>query len=216
MSYTHVGNAQNYNAAVAITVSAGDLVVVSVSWNDSTSTPAVPTDGLGNTYTLIGYARDTFAGSSTGVYQSIVTTGGSASIFFPTPPSGPQYVVNRYTGLVASSVSVTNYMNGTLTTATDALTSTTLTPGSQPGMLFAAGYVDSSQVLASGTGFTNRTPAGETRNFYVEDAPIASVSAVAATFTYTAGTATHGIVVAAYFAESGPPASYPMSSEMYF
>ena len=217
MSYTYVAGAQNPANSVSITVVAGELVLVSANWNDDTSTPAAPTDGLGNTYTQVGLVRDSFDGVTTGLYQSLITTGGSAVIAFATNPTGMICLASRYTGLVGSSGVVSNFINGTLTNATNALTSTALTPGSQPGMLFGAGYVPSNQVLASGTGFTDRTTAN-VRNLLVEDAPIASLSAVAATFTYTAGATTRGIAIAAYFAEAGggAPASYAMSSDMYF
>jgi hypothetical protein len=74
-------------------------------------------------------------------------------------------------------------------TGTDAVSSTNLTPGSQPGVLVGFGYDDGGGgAVSAGTGFTSRgtmsnmdTAFGTTSR--VEDKAITSTSAVAATFT---------------------------------
>ena len=91
------------------------------------------------------------------------------------------------------------------TLATDAMTSGTLTPAGQPGLLSGYGQVAFNALNAAGTGFTDRgeNTAGDHARY--EDKPITSTAAVAATFT--AATNNNSTTIAVYWQEAPVVAS---------
>lgn len=205
MAHAFVASYTNFNAAVAATVVAGELVVVTVDYSNITA-PGAIVDGLGNSYSLINTVVNSFNGSQSAVYQAKISVGGAASIVVSGwTPTAPVYMVARWTGLntCSNGTAQASQYQPAVTLAADNLSSTTLTPSAQPGLLVGFASNPGSLAVAAGTGFTARTSglpvAG--RPMMIEELSIAALTAIAATFT--AGQTNQSAVHAAYFPDTG-------------
>lgn len=103
----------------------------------------------------------------------------------------------RYTGLSNVAPQTSIYQAQTQTAGTDVMTTTNLTPSSQPAMLFGLIIDDTNGfAIAAGTGFNDRGvlvnhTGGTTSRF--EDLRLTSTSAVSATWTTSTGGSTDWI-----------------------
>ena len=216
MTFAYVAGGHAFPGPLATTVVAGELVVVVVTWSDATTAQGTMTDGLGNTYNAIGKV----VGNSCtlAVWQSIITTGGTTSIAITGAPPSPDFDLYRFTGLQASTQS--SFLSNTATTTTtDAMTSGSITPAVQPGMLFGFAHDTQANGIVTGTGFTNITNGTLARATKAEYVPIASFAATAATFTMTTTLTTITNVAGVFFPEPGAVGAttyYPMGSDNYF
>jgi hypothetical protein len=194
------------------TYGAGERVLVWARWiTVGGATPSV-TDGT-NTYTQIGTTLSDVAntGSDYAVFECKNTASGTFTVSFNLSLASTFRAMGiaRYSGLDTSVNGVgARQAQASPGTGADAVSSTNLTPGSQPGVLVGFGYDDGGggAVSAGTTGFTSRgtmsnmdTAFGTTSR--VEDKAITSTSAVAATFTGTIGTDNY-IAFAVYFPDS--------------
>ena len=217
MSFAFVTGTYALGASVSSTVVVGELVIVSVTWLDSTTAQGTMTDGLGNTYTPVGKVVGNAC--TLAVWQSLISVGGTAVISFTTgTPPTPDYNVHRFTGLQASTQSAF-LSNTATTTTTDAMTSGSITPAVQPGMLFGFGFDTQNNGIVTGTGFTNISNGAQQRQTKAEYLAIASTAATAATFTMTTTLTNITLVAGVFFPEPGAVGAttyYPMGSDMYF
>jgi chitodextrinase len=162
-----IGNVQSaaQDPASANTVSvtytaaqtAGDLNVVVVGWNNSTSSVTSVTDSRGNTY-LVAVGPTTSAGNATQVIyyaQNIAAAAASANtvtVSFNTTVNYPDVRVLEYSGISASSaldVGVGASGNGT------SLSSGSATTSNATDVLVGASYIGAGFV-AAGAGYTAR------------------------------------------------------------
>ncbi|HLK32501.1 MAG TPA: IPT/TIG domain-containing protein, partial [Terriglobales bacterium] len=160
---------------------AGNLNVVVVGWNDTTSTVQSVSDSAGNTYSLAAGPT-----SGTGITQSLYyaksIAGGNnkVTVTFNQAASYPDVRVLEYTGLDSSSpLDVTAVGTGNSSSASSA--SATTTSGNE--LIFGANTVGTGN-KAPGTGFTTRiitTPDSD----LAEDETVSATGSYAATATLT-------------------------------
>lgn len=179
---------------VSVTYSGGERVWIWTRWATDTADPSI-SDGT-NTYTRLGSTLvDAFTSGRYALFECKNATAGSFTISESSASGNFMTAcVAIYSGLdtSVSGIISSNAQQGP-GTGTDALTSTTLTPGSQPGVLVGFSYDDSNaSAISAGTGFTSRgTMATQDAAFgtasRIEDKNITSTAAVAATFTAAGG-----------------------------
>lgn len=194
----------------SFTAAAGDTIVIWYSYGNGSSLTATAAGG-GNSWTEATDAAlfNGTAGAGVRVFYVLSAAAGTYSVTV-TPGSSAtwqQIAVLRYTGLSAYQSGITNYQNIGSTT-TDALTSTNVTPSSQPAALVGVSYNWSAAVATAptaGTGFTNRgttaDQGGATDCGRFEDKRLTTTSSVATTATAT-DTFEH-FTTALVFTESG-------------
>ncbi len=200
VAYAFVGSLQDAAATGSATtialssmvIGTGEILRIPVAWSSSGGSSVSSISDGTNTYSRVTgpfynatdpYAYEVWEAKNVtgGTYTLTVTFSGSYSYRF--------LGVARYSGLdvTASAQSVRQYQ-ANAATSTDAVTSTTLTPSSQPGMLWGFCLDTTNRTLTAGTGFTSR---GNFTNLtstlglkgQVEDMSISSTDPVAATFT---------------------------------
>lgn len=201
MAYAFVGSladaaATGSSTTIALSslvIGTGEVLRIFVTWASSGGTTVSSlSDGGTNTYSRVaGPVFDTSGPAAFEIWEAKNTVGGTFTLTatFDGSRSYRGIGVARYSGLDvgASAQSVSNKQTNAAT-STDAVTSTTLTPAAQPGMLCGICFDAYNRTLTAGTGFTSRgnfsamasTLAAKVQ---VEDMAITSTSAVAATFT---------------------------------
>ena len=163
-----------------------------------------PTDLAGNTYVSVGI---TTGGANIHAYvcqNPAAYTSNQVSITFTSGNAGGLTAV-KIRGLNQSIAPqyVGNDQNPA-TTGTDGITSTTLTPASQPGCLLGFDYkrAYNAGTPVAGTGFGDYSAIANyntTRTASNEDKRITSLSAVAATFTDSTGGGTDEYITVALY-----------------
>ena len=117
-----------------------------------------------------------------------------------TNPS-PRFFLKQHTGANQSIPGqIVQSRQAAPTLATDAMTSGTLIPAAQPGMLTGYGVVAFGALNAAGTSFTDRGEGVAGIHERYEDTSITSTAAVAATFT--AATNNNSTTIAVYWQEA--------------
>src|SRR5215467_1963580 len=168
---------------------AGNLIVVGVSWGDNAAPAIRATDTLGNTFSVatndfdpanrqglaILYAQNIRAGANT-VTVTFGVTGGYRRI-----------VVSEYSGVAATSpldASAKNRAAGS--TATNGVTSTAASTTTAGDLIFGIAMDDSGNfgTINAGTGFTRRASLNG-MDTATEDAIQGAAGPVAATFTFS-------------------------------
>jgi len=128
----------------------GDLNVVVVGWNDTTSTVTSVTDSAGNTYSL-AIGPTTGTGMRQSIYYAANITGGSntVTVTFNQAASFPDVRILEYRGVTA--LDVTAGASGSSTSANSGSATTT----SANELIFGADLV-ATLTAAAGSGFTSR------------------------------------------------------------
>ncbi|WP_353063325.1 IPT/TIG domain-containing protein [Tunturibacter psychrotolerans] len=165
ISFTQVASATPQAASATVSVSypaaqtAGDLNVVAVGWNDTTSTVQSVKDSAGNTYSLaIGPTVGT--GLQESIYYAANIAGGSGNavtVTFSQAAAFPDVRILEYRGV--TTLDVTAGTSGSSAAASSGAATTT----SANELIFGADYV-STTTTAAGSGFTSRiitTPDGD-------------------------------------------------------
>lgn len=200
VAYAFVGSLQDAAALGSSTtialssmvIGTGEILRIGVTWASwGGSTVSSISDGT-NTYARVsGPVFDTAGPTAYEVWEAKNVTGGTytLTVTFDGSRSYRGVGVARYSGLdtTATAQAVSNAANN-VATSTDAVTSTTLTPSSQPGMLWGIVFEAYNRTMTAGTGFTGRGKFSNMNSTLalgasVEDISITSTSAVAATFT---------------------------------
>ena len=162
--------------AYAVAETAGDLNVVEVGWNDTTSTVNTVTDSRGNSYILaIGPTSGT--GFRQSIYYARNIAGGSntVTVTFNQAAAAVDVRVLEYSGLdTVSPLDVTAGAAGSGTTANSGAATTR----SANELIVGAGMT-TTHFTKAGRGFTSRTITSP-------DADIAEDKTVAATGSYSA------------------------------
>jgi hypothetical protein len=171
---------QTASASVAVTFTTaqtlGNLNVVVVGWNDTTSTISAVTDSRGNTYTLaIGPTTGTVLSQSIYYAKNIAAGTNTVTVTFNKAAAFVDIRALEYSGLSTTSpLDQTAGAVGSGTTASSGAATTT----SANELIFGAGMT-ANVFTGAGTGFTSRI-------ITTPDADIAEDSTVAATGSYSA------------------------------
>jgi hypothetical protein len=181
---SNYGTPQTAQTSVAVKFSAaqlaGDLNVVAVGWNDSTSTVSSVTDTVGNTYTRAVGPTTVSGAASQSIYYAKNIAAASAgantvTVAFSTAAQYPDVRILEYSGAdQANPVDVTAAGNGNSATSSSGAVTTT----NPIDLLFGANLVLTS-TTGPGAGFT-------TRLLTSPDADIAEDELVTTTGSYTA------------------------------
>jgi fibronectin type 3 domain-containing protein len=170
--------------AFTTTVTAGDAIIVALSWDTSagSNVPTV-TDSLGNTYTRATYAADARHNQALAIFYAVNVKGGADTVtaHFGVNQAYRRILIQEYRGIAAvSPVDVTASAIGSGTTASSGSALTT-TAGN---LVFGAIADDSgTTTITAGAGFTRRQ--FTTSDTASEDLIQTSTGAVAATASFS-------------------------------
>ena len=158
---------------------AGDLNVVAVGWNDTTSTISSVKDSAGNSYS-VAIGPTTGTGMRQSIYYAANIAGGTntVTVTFSQAAAFPDVRILEYRGVTA--LDVTAGASGSSTSASSGAATTT----SANELIFGADYV-STLTRAAGSGFTSRiitSPDGD----IAEDKVVTTAGSNSATATLTA------------------------------
>lgn len=180
--------------AVTLTVGANRILHVFATWLNTGGVTAACSDNLNGTY---GAALDTITGAtqSTAHWAFLGTLGGSTvvTITFSGTTTNKAIAVKEISGANALQVHAAQSQTAP-GTGTDAVSSGTATPTSQPALISALTNALTTTPAAAGTGFTAGTGGwsiSSVTNSTTESERITSTSAVAATFTAVTGSAVY-------------------------
>jgi hypothetical protein len=156
ISFSQVASSTPQTATATVTVAypaaqtAGDLNVVVVGWNDTTTTVQSVKDSVGNTYNL-AIGPTAAAGLSQSIYYAANITGGSntVTVTFSQAAPFPDVRILEYRGVTALDAKVG--ATGNSTSASSGAATTT----SANELIFGADMV-ATLTTAAGTGFTSR------------------------------------------------------------
>lgn len=196
---------------LSVTYAAHDRVQVLITYGSATTITETLSDGT-NTYSLLGHVNIAADTQTYSIYECKDAAAGTFTLAF-TPGSAQAFrgiCAANQAGLdnttAGQEIGQTQASPGT---GANAITSTTLTPASQPGMLMGFGIDDagSAVTVSAGTGFTTR---GTIANWdsgigdisRVEDIRLTATTAKAATFTASSAPG-HTVAFAVFVPESG-------------
>jgi len=185
ISFAQVASATPQSSTATVSVAypaaqtAGDLNVVVVGWNNTTSTISTVKDSVGNTYKL-AIGPTTGTGIRQSIYYAANIAGGSntVTVTFSQAAAFPDIRILEYRGVTA--VDVTAGASGSSTSANSGTATTT----SANELIFGADYV-STRTKAAGSGFTSRiitSPDGD----IAEDKIVTTAGSNSATATLSA------------------------------
>lgn len=223
MAYAYVSGTDWYDTANTTTVSLGgvvyatnETVFVACTYGSGTRIVESFSDGT-NTYTYLGTQSDSVNGQSIAIFVIKNAVGGTYTVVF-TLASAATYKglgIRRYTGLnnSGSGTLIGNLQSNVATTA-NAITSTNLTPPSQPGILFS--YTFESSGSGSNPSAGNGTSRGAFTNWnnfisncMTQDQRLTATSAAAATFTASTSTNSY-LTQAVFYPEPGAAGGSPL------
>ena len=193
-SFAAIGYVQSNSVSPSTTVSslsaqftaaqsAGDLIVVGVSWGSSATISSV-TDTKGNTYTL-AVGPTTFSGAAAAIYyaKNIVAAAANANtvtVTFNTTTGTPDLRVAEYSGInTTSPLDVTAVSTGTSATSNSGSATTT-----NANDLLVGSNAVLSGTQDAGTGFTRRQISAFDGNI-LEDRIVSATGAYSATAPLT-------------------------------
>ena len=207
-------SATTASAALPGNTSAGDLIVVAVSWDISGSAQAGVSDSQGNKYVLATTSNNTTTFQALAVYYAANIKGGADTVTVTlTPSAGYRRLdIQEYSGVATTNpVDVTAQninLNGG--TNTDGVTSTNATATASGDLIFGVATQDSgTDTISPGTGFAERVAVnnGSDNPMLTEDLTQSAGGSVTATFTLSAPGSYQAQMVA--FKAAGTVASPP-------
>jgi hypothetical protein len=162
--------------------SAGNLNVVVVGWNDTTSTVSTVADTKGNTYhPAVAVAQETTVLSQAIYYASNIASAAASAntvtVTFNTTPSFPDVRIAEYSGVTTFDVGT----SGTGNSAAPSAGPVTTTAARE--IIVGAGMTQG--ILAAGSGFNSRIVTGD--GDLLEDEIVTSTGNYTATATQTSG-----------------------------
>jgi hypothetical protein len=168
---------------------AGNLIVVAVSWGDRTAPSIAATDSRGNTYFVATNDFDT--GNRQGfaiLYAPNIRAGANTvTVNFGASDAYRRIVISEYSGIAASSpLDVVAKNKAAGTTASNGVTSTAATTTVNGDLIFGVAMDDSGLfgTITAGTSFTRRAVVNNI-DMATEDRVQATAGSVAATFTFS-------------------------------
>jgi hypothetical protein len=202
ISYAQVASATPQSPTATVSVSypaaqtAGDLNIVVVGWNDTTSTVQSVKDSSGNTYTL-AVGPTTASGLKQSIYYAANIAGATntVTVTFSQAATYPDVRILEYRGV--TTLDVTAAASGSSASASSGSATTTVANE----LIFGADIV-STTTTAAGSGFTSRiitTPDGD----IAEDKIVTTAGSNSATATLSAS-GSWIMQMATFSAVSGP------------
>lgn len=144
-------------------------------------------------------------------YECVYTRAGTVAIYQKLSAASPWRGMRwtRWSLLIGTSI-VVGQGQAAPGTVTDIISSTNVTPGSQPGMLYGVSYNNAGDAIVAGTGFTSRgaftvEASANGAASMVEDKRLTALTAVAATFSTTLGGADNYLTLGIFCAEMVAP-----------
>lgn len=176
-------------------VGAGNLLVVNVSWDNTgfpTDTISSIADTQSDTFTQIGAALHTVNDQSSSFYyvKNAIAGACTVTVTFLGSRSFRSVAVAEYSGIdTAAPLDVSSTSeNVAVTTGTDALTTSSVTPGQANSLIVGMIMCDGLAGVTPGTGYTERVDPAATGGGEIEDLTQGAAASIAA--TWTAGSAT--------------------------
>lgn len=189
-------NASGTSLTGSVTYAAHDRAQVWQTYGSATRIVESCSDGT-NTYAYVTTLSDATNGQSWALFECLDTAAGTFTITFGlASAAGARGLAAFHQSGLANSGSLQNIqqVQASPGTGANALTSTNLTPASQPGMLLGLAMDDSTNgAISAGGTFTDEGALGNWDTAFVtssraEDKRLILTAAVAATFTASAGT----------------------------
>jgi hypothetical protein len=195
ITFVQAGTATSDTAATSIARAftanntAGNLIIVAVSWGDRTAASINATDTLGNTYFVATNDFDTSNRQGLAILfaPNIRAGANTVTVNFGASNAYRRIVVSEYSGIAASSPLDGVAKNRAIgTTAANAITSTTATTTVNGDLIFGVAMDDSGffGTITAGTNFTRRAVVNNI-DMATEDRVQATAGSVAATFTFS-------------------------------
>lgn len=170
-------------------VTAGNAIIVAVSWGDNAAPSISASDSLGNPYSLATSAWDTANNQGLAIlYSTNIRSGAdTVTVNFGQLDEYRRIIVSEYSGIVASSpldASAARFAAGTR--STNGATSSSGTTTTAGDLIFGAVTDDSGHVgnISAGTGFTRRFTLNNV-DTATEDTVQSTPGPIAATFTFS-------------------------------
>ena len=192
-----LGGASNTWTGLTLAVGQRCLLVINKS---NTETISSVVDNGGNAWTQLGTDLvDAGAGERWSTWEGVITTAATSITTTYSAASttlSPRFFMKQHTGVNQSIAGqMVQQRQAAPTTATDAMTSGTLTPAAQPGLLSGFGVVSFNAGCTVSAGFADRGENAVGNKEHFEDKAITSTAAVAATFTALSNFASTTIAV---------------------
>lgn len=188
-----VGPQENYDfsqsASFAGNVTAGNAIIVAISWDTANAPVPSCSDNRGNTYGIAVTAEDTTMQQAAGICYALNVVGGTTTVTanYSTTAGYRHIIVTEYSGVALSdALDGTAGSAAVATTATDNVTSGSATTTMNNDLVFGAvmDTQDQSGILA-GTGFAQRSFTSATNKFLaVQDLIKSTAGSVASTQTF--------------------------------
>ncbi|HEY6271777.1 MAG TPA: hypothetical protein VIX19_07275, partial [Terriglobales bacterium] len=170
-------------------VTAGNTILVAVSWGDNAAPSISASDTLGNSYSLATTEWDSANNQGLSIFYSpnILAGADTVTVNFGQSDEYRRIIVSEYSGIAAANpldATAVNLAGGSR--AANGATSTTGTTTSAGDLVFGAVMDDSGHFgnISAGTGFTRRFTLNNV-DTATEDAVQAAPGPVAATFTFS-------------------------------
>jgi len=183
---TNDGSATTVAQSFTAAATAGNLVVLAVSWGSNATVTC--SDSQGNSYAVVTTQYDSMNEQSLAICYAANIKSGATTVTATFSGSAPyrRLLIHEYRGLAlagAVDVSARNLANGT--TAANAITSTAAMTTANGDLIFGA-FMDDAGVnnIAAGTGFTLRQSLNN-RDLVSEDLVQGTAGAIAATATFS-------------------------------
>ena len=185
-SSTSDANATTISRAFTSAATAGNLIVVAVSWGSSNTLSC--SDTQGNLYTTITIQYDDNNNQSLGICFAPNIKGGATTVTATFNGSAPyrRILIHEYSGIaITNPVDVTKISNANGTTTTNGITTTAGVTTVSGDLIFAAVMDDAgTTTITPGTNFTQRASVGG--DLATEDLVQTTAGSIAATWTFTA------------------------------
>ncbi len=181
-STTNNGGATSIAQAFDDDVTAGDAVLVAVSWDTSATQSVSVSDTLGNTYTKLDQANDTTNQQALAVFYAVSGSSGADSVTatFGSSSSFRRIAIHEYAGVDPVSPIDAHAIRAMVTgsNTTDGTSTSSITTTGPNRRIFAA-LVDTSgtTTISPGTGYTEREDVGDLESEDKEQSTAGSVSA---------------------------------------
>lgn len=181
-------------------VTAGNAIVVAVSWDSASGSALSCSDNQSNVYGVAITATDSTNAQASGICYALNVVGGATTVSANFSPSASfrRMVLTEYSGVATSdALDVTASRVAVATTATDNVTSSAATTTMNNDLVVGVVMdTDSQTTIAAGTGYTQRNYSGN-KDLAIQDKIQATAGSVTSTQTFGA-THRYAAVMAAF------------------
>lgn len=222
MAYAFVSAAVTQTATQALTISAGQNIIIIAGDESAQNSTLTISDALGNVYAPRGTVNDTFNGGTRTLLDCLAPTAGSTTLTLA-GATAAEFITLVYTGFASFSAgSFKSFFNSSAPTSTDGCATASITPTSYPAGLICGALISGSigATLTAGTGFTGRLSSVTGGHFgagcFAEDLRLTAGSNIA---SWTSGSAAQSVALVAgsYIETAFNPATVaPFTPTMWF